>query len=245
MNRVYKRFGDFYLRAGSYLKERFVDTMIEMPVGKIRYEYGFGFESLYHPYYEALKLDDIDKAKRLLYDFVLSFRSQIECYPPDQALTVQAWKFYDRKITNYLSQGSPETHFLPRPDESLEDYLESKVGQIYKLKESISSKGYDSALFNSSPIRGVMVDDRFLVLGGQHRCLVLNFLGYKNIPVQHKTKYINIPAVMDSSDVRGLPLVKRALISNASASVVLKRISTGIKKEQASSLGFPFSESYL
>jgi hypothetical protein len=205
-----------------------------VPVSTIRYEYGFGFGDLYHPYTEALKLSTIAEGASLLADFYISMERRRAELNDWQALPVQAWRFGKTKRLERLHGRIPSIHFGPLSPE-VRKQAQERVEHLFRLRDSVEGEGYVSK--DSRPIDGVWVGKTFLILGGQHRVAVLNNLGWERIPVANLGRK-NTPKKLVA---KRLPLVKSGHLSLDDAKNILVRIEKGFGKDQANAWGFPFA----
>jgi len=207
-----------------------------LSVLSVRYEYGFGFGGLYHPYTEALKLSTIAEGASLLADFYIEMERRRAELNDWQALPVQAWRFGKTKRAERLEGRIPSIHFGPLSPE-VRKQAQERVEHLFRLRDSVEREGYISK--DSQPIDGVWVGKTFLILGGQHRVAVLNNLGWERIPVVNRGRK-NTPKKLVA---KRLPLVKSGLLSVDDAESILTRIEEGFGKDQASAWGFPFAGS--
>ncbi len=199
-----------------------------------RYEYGFGFETLYHPYVEALQTGSVKEGAVLLeafYDAMEKWRSHLNDW---QALPVQAWRFGKSKRTERLVGRIPSIHFGPVPSEGAHQAQE-RTEHLFRLRDSISATGYHRD--SSHPIDGVWVGKTFLVLGGQHRVAVLASLGWDKIPVKNLGRK-NTPKKLVA---KKLPLVTSGHLALEDAKQILSRIENGFGLSEAKEAGFPFA----
>ena len=207
-----------------------------MKRSSFRYEYGFGFEHLYHPYAEVLDSATVSDGAELLaafYDAMESWRSELDDW---QALPVQAWRFGKSKRQERLEQRTPSIHFGRISSEGHEQARE-RVEHLFRLRDSIDRDGYQTDA--SQPIDGVWVGKTFLVLGGQHRVAVLESLGFEKIPVKNIGRK-NTPKRLVA---KRLPLVKAGHLPLEDAESILSRIEQGFSRDEAKRRGFPFASS--
>ncbi len=205
-------------------------------VADLRYEYGFGFGCLYHPYTQALETGTVFRGATLLaefYDAMDLWRIELNNW---QALPVQAWRFGKSKRVHRLENRIPSTHFGwesgRRPAQA-----RKRVEHLFRLRDSIETKGYQ--IEASQPIDGVWVGKAFLVLGGQHRVAVLVSLGWEKIRVVNVGRK-NTPRKLIA---KKLPLVKSEELALDDARHILDRVERGFSVAEASEASFPFSHS--
>ena len=213
-------------------------TAIERPVSlsDFRYEYGFGFGDLYHPYTEVLATGSVEKGAALLdtfYDAMEQWRSELDDW---QALPVQAWRFGKSKRTERLVGRTPSAHFGRVADEGPLQ-ARKRAEHLFRLRDSIQKTGYVRK--SSHPIDGVWVGKSFLVLGGQHRVAVLASLGWDKIPVKNLGRK-NTPKKLVA---KKLPLVTSGHVAVEDATQILSRIEIGFGLFEAKQAGFPFASS--
>ena len=201
-----------------------------------RYEYGFGFMDLYHPYTEVLASATVSEGAELLgefYDAMEKWRGQLNDW---QSLPVQAWRFGKSKRVERLEKRIPSIHFGWVPGEGSEQALQ-RAEHLFRLRDSIDKDGYEPG--SSPPIDGVWAGRTFLVLGGQHRVGVLASLGFEKIPVKNIGRK-NTPRRLVA---KRLPLVKAGHMPLEDAVSILSRIERGFSREEAKKWGFPFAAS--
>ena len=211
-------------------------TAIERPVSlsHFRYEYGFGFGDLYHPYTEVLATGSVEKGTALLdtfYDAMEQWRGELNDW---QALPVQAWRFGKSKRTERLVGRTPSAHFGRVADEGPLQ-ARKRVEHLFRLRDSIQESGYVRK--SSHPIDGVWVGKTFLVLGGQHRVAVLASLGWDRIPVKNLGRK-NTPKKLVP---KKLPLVISGHLAVEDATQMLSRVEEGFSSSMAKEAGFPFA----
>jgi len=207
-----------------------------IPVPQLSYEYGFGFDSRYHPYTEALSCETVSDATTLLaefYDVMEKWRALLNNW---QALPVQAWRYGKSRRIERLEGRIPSVHFGWIPDERT-NQAHQRAEHLFRLRDSIDKIGYvhDPA----HPIDGVWVGKTFLVLGGQHRVAVLANLGWEKIPAKNLGRK-NTPRKLVAEK---LPLVASGHLSLDDAKQILSRIENGFSLSQAKASGFPFASS--
>jgi len=204
----------------------------KVPAMAIRYEYGFGFGDLYHPYSEVLHASTVAEGASVLaefYDAIESWRSNL---PDWEALPVQAWRFGKTRRVERLLGRIPSALFGPVVEEQ-PDQARSRTEKLLSLRDSIATAGYGRP---THPIDGVWVGKTFLVLGGQHRVAVLASLGWERIPVRTVGRK-NTPKRLT---LNKLPLVKLGYLPPGQAVTILGRIESGFSRSLARELGFPF-----
>jgi hypothetical protein len=200
----------------------------------IRYEYGFGFGGLYHPYTEVLASGTVFAGARLLaafYDGMELWRGNLNDW---QALPVQAWRFGKSVRTERLEKRVPSVHFGWLPGE-MSTQAKERAEHLFRLRESIDRQGY--VCDSQQPIDGVWVGKTFLVLGGQHRVAVLISLGWERIPVRTIGRK-NTPKRLVA---KRLPLVRAGHLALEDATAVLNRVESGFTPPMARLAGFPFA----
>ena len=215
-----------------------------MPLHKIRYEFGFGFGNLYHPYMEVLKERSASRAVDLLEHFYMQMSAYLRELPTGERLSVQAWKSDDDYVAKGMKQYLASKQFEPsiHPHE-WRGVAEKKVRHLQELRDSIETHGYDPEMAGSG-MRGPLLDNQWvLILGGQNRAVVLAALNWQHIPVVTTSHRENIPRRITVNRVKDLPLVRRGIISQTTARNVLQRICDGFSVDKARALGFPFCDS--
>jgi hypothetical protein len=205
-----------------------------LPTSNLRYEYGFGFGHLYHPYFEVLKTPSLREGADLMGDFYDAMGQWREGLNDWQALPVQAWRFGKSQRTTRLVGRIPSVHFGSVPDEGPHQ-AQKRVEHLFRLRDSIDKTGYNND--HPHPIDGVWVGETFLVLGGQHRVAVLASLGWEKIPVKNLGRK-NTPKKLVA---KKLPLVTAGHLALEDATQILSRIETGFNLTQAKESGFPFA----
>jgi hypothetical protein len=205
-------------------------------IDRIRFEYGFGFGDLYHPYAEVLKSPTIAEGQALLesfYEAMENWRARLNNW---QALPIQAWRFGKTNRAERLEKRIPSIHFGPilagGPGQA-----RARVEHLFGLRDSIDRNGYRTQ--NSQPIDGVFVGTTFLVLGGQHRVAVLDSLRWETISVMTIGRK-NTPRKLIASR---LPLVKSGHLPLDDARQILLRVEKGFSQDEAVRWGFPFAGS--
>lgn len=205
-----------------------------------RYEFGFGFESLYHPYLEAIKLKNEKQGAELLKEFSVRMGEYLYQLPVAERLNIQLWKLDDNRIQQALKnyQGIGQYH-MHLGKSGLDEAVRKKAKQLYSIKESIEKFGY---LTIDGGVKGPKLDGKYMiVLGGQNRAVVLVGMGWNKVPARFSKPSINIPRSIQLKDVELLPLVQRQVMSKEVAINVLLRIKQGFTKERARSYNFPFA----
>ena len=206
----------------------------QLSLSHFRYEYGFGFGGLYHPYTEVLASGSVETGTALLdtfYDAMEQWRSELNDW---QALPVQAWRFGKSKRTERLVGRIPSAHFGRVSDEGPQQ-ARKRAEHLFRLRDSIQKNGYVREF--SHPIDGVWVGKTFLVLGGQHRVAVLASLGWDKIPVKNLVRK-NTPKKLVA---KKLPLVISGHLSVEDATQMLSRVEKGFSFSMAKEAGFPFA----
>ena len=222
----------------NFRRQLLSQTAIERPLSlsDFRYEYGFGFGDLYHPYTEVLATGSVEKGAALLdtfYDAMEQWRSELDDW---QALPVQAWRFGKSKRTERLVGRTPSAHFGRVADEGPLQ-ARKRAEHLFRLRDGIQKIGYVRK--SSHPIDGVWVGKAFLVLGGQHRVAVLASLDWDKIPVKNLGRK-NTPKKLVA---KKLPLVTSGHVAVEDATQILSRIEIGFGLSQAKEAGFPFASS--
>ena len=207
-----------------------------IPGDRIRYEYGFGFGKLYHPYSEVLKCDTAERGGTLLAAFYDAFAPVRLAMPQWQALPVQAWRYSKTEMTRRLTTPVPSAHF-GWVDKEGKEQASNRAAHLFSLRDSIASKGF---IRGGQVIDGVRVGDTMLVLGGQNRVAVLVNLGFSHMPVKNLARK-NTPR---SLTPEALPLVVSGRLSVSDAEAILQRIVSGVSLEQAKSWGLPFASDF-
>ena len=204
-----------------------------IPADRIRYEYGFGFGELYHPYSEVLKCDTAERGGELLATFYDAFAQVRLAMPVWQALPVQAWRYSKTEMTRWLTTPVPSAHF-GWVDKEGNEQARNRAAHLFGLRDSIASKGF---IRGGQVIDGVRVGDTMLVLGGQNRVAVLDNLGFSHLPVKNLARK-NTPR---SLTPEALPLLVSGRLSVSDAEAILHRIVSGVSIEQARAWGLPFA----
>lgn len=208
----------------------------DIPLSRVRYEYGFGFGELYHPYTEALLCSSERAAAELLEDFFLRMQAHLDTLSTWQALPVQAWRFGHSRLMERLENRVPSTHFGVEVDDLAAKSLD-RAQHLFSLRDSIASKGYDRSV--SQKMDGVRLPHgAVLLLGGQHRAAVLASLGWDKIPLQILGRK-NTPRRIRLSS---LPLVRSGFLPLEEAETVVEAIERGWSRERARSMSFPFAQ---
>lgn len=207
---------------------------------RIRFEYGFGFDGLYHPYVEALKTGSEVQATTLLRQFYESMHLYIDDMASAwERFPIQAWGNDSvglrEEVLHWSVPGGQFTNFS-------EGYLESartRARRLFGLAHAIESNRMNLLrMFWQSPINGLLAGKSVLIQGGQHRVAILGFLGVKVFPVTIRSRRSLAPRNLAEDD---LPLVKSGTLSREEAERILSRIRLGFSKSEALSNGFPFS----
>lgn len=207
-----------------------------IPADRIRYEYGFGFGELYHPYSEVLKCGTAERGGELLAAFYDAFAPVRLAMPVWQALPVQAWRYSKTEMTRRLTTPVPSAHF-GWVDKEGKEQARNRAAHLFSLRDSIASKGF---IRGGQVIDGVRVGDTMLVLGGQNRVAVLDNLGFLHMPVKNLARK-NTPR---SLTPEALPLVVSGRLSVSDAEAILQRIVSGVSLEQAKAWGLPFASDF-
>ncbi len=213
-----------------------------IPLHNIRYEFGFGFGNLYHPFLEVLKERSASHAIELLKHFYLQMSVYLQQLPVGERLSVQAWKSDDAYVAKGMKKYIASKQFEPRINsDEWRGAAERKVRHLHALRDSIRTHGYDTEM-SGLGIRGPQLNNEcVLILGGQNRAAVLASLNRQHIPVANSSHRENIPRRIGVDQVDALPLVRRGIISPVTAKNVLQRICDGFSADKARELGFPFA----
>lgn len=229
-------------RAKRALVERFEGSDVYLPAERLRFEFGFGFGPLYHPYVEALKLADRASARMLLVDFFVKMDIYLHALPTPERLNVQGWRLDDQTVVQSQFRYARIGHFHAPPNRAdLETQADDKAQHLFAIRQSVLQFGY-VPLQNgfASGVGGPRLPSgRLLVLGGQHRAAVLENLGWSEIPARYRGHSANIPSSLKRID--RLPLVARGVISEETARNVVSRIDDGFSRKKADELLFPFA----
>jgi hypothetical protein len=207
---------------------------------RIRFEYGFGFSDLYHPYVEALKSGSEARATILLRDFYESMHLYINSMPSVwDRCPIQAWGNDSIALREeILKSDVPSGQFTNFSG----GYLESariRARRLFGLANAIQSDRMTLLrTFWRSPITGLRVGKSVLIQGGQHRVAILGFLGFSAFPVTIRSRRILAPRNLVE---QSLPLVRRGTISIEEAGRILSRIRLGLSTSEALANGFPFA----
>jgi len=219
-------------------------TFFKVDASDIRYEFGFGFKDLYHPYVEAIKLKDVRLAEKILYDFYLAHKKWLDNLGNErQVMAVQAW----RHNRDELIKISKEKGFrLGQFEEGTLDphkHAKKKAEHLFAIMQSIEKYGYDESRFESG-LKGVFVRDKVLLLAGQHRAAILNAMGEDIFRVRI-APHGRIPKEIVISDKNcNLDVVDEKLLTITDAQQVLNRIHSGLTQKEAKSMGYPFARNY-
>jgi len=208
-----------------------------------RYEFGFGFDGLYHPYVEALKLDNEKDAERLLYEFYLSLNVYLNSFlSPKEALAVQLWKHEKSALANMIASRGFRLGQFEGGTLSPRDAAHYRASHLYAIKRSISAFGYVPNIQGfDSGIDGIYIGQKFLVLGGQHRAAVLYSMGENVFKVQMRKNHGSVPVYLNPcGESIDLDVVKSGILLPLEVRNVLRRIEKGISKSEAMDLNFPF-----
>lgn len=204
-------------------------------MGKVRYEYGFGFGDLYHPYTEVLKAGNLRDGVTLLTEFYSQFGSVIQDFLGAEVLPVQYWRHSVRVVKQKLDAREGSGHFIPHVSD-LKTSAASRASHLFELANRIETLGFDPS--SADKISGVRVPGgHVLLLGGQHRSAVLNHLGLVDIPIEISGR-LHTPTRLSPWK---LPLVIGGVISMSDARKVLNRISEGFSRAEALARGLPFA----
>lgn len=202
---------------------------------QVRYEYGFGFGDLYHPYTEVLKARNLREGVALLTEFYSQFGLVIKDFLGAEVLPVQYWRHSVRVVKRRINAREGSGHFAPRAAE-LKKSAAARAGHLFELANRIEMLGFDTS--SADKINGVGVPGgHVLLLGGQHRSAVLNHLGLVDIPIEISGR-LHTPTRLSPWN---LPLVIGGVMSMSDARKVLNRISEGFSKTEALARGLPFA----
>lgn len=199
----------------------------------LRFEYGFGFGALYHPYSEALKKSTPAEASDVLEAFFVGMQAYLDGLPPWEALPVQAWRYAPRRVIDRVVNRTPSTHFGIE-DADVPKKARNRAEKLFALRDSIGKEGFSPS--RPDRLTGVIIDSgKVLLLGGQHRAAVLDSLGRTEFPIvirgrQHTPRRLR---------PNRLPLVRIGLMPQEAAISVLDRIRNGWSREDARKQGFP------
>ena len=221
--------------AGTDLRRRLTPAR-RIPVTDIRYEYGFGFGDLYHPYTQVLACGDAEKGGILLGDFYDAFAPVLHTLPDWQALPVQAWRYGKKVMTYRLTERIPSAHFGWVPKEG-HTQAKTRARYLFFLRDSISQQGFRR---NTQPIDGVFVGQHLLLLGGQNRVAVLDNLSWSEVPVKNLPRK-NTPKRVTPETA---PLVVYGRLDIGDAHAIFARIQAGVTIDQARAWGLPFASNY-
>ena len=214
----------------------------QLPLHRIRYEFGYGFGDLYHPFVEVLKESSLSRAAELLEHFYAQKSVYLMELPVGERLSIQAWKSDDAYVAKGMKQYLASKQFEPRIDaKEWRRVAELKARHLHALRDSVEKHGYDPDRFGSY-IKGPLLDKKIvLLLGGQNRAAVLSVMSRQHIPVAIRSHRDNIPRKIRLDRAGSLPLVRRGIISETTARNVLQRICDGFSVDKARALGFPFA----
>ena len=225
-----------YVNAIRFTVLRKITPARRIPPDRIRYEYGFGFGELYHPYSEVLKCDTAERGGGLLAAFYDTFAPVRLAMPVWQALPVQAWRYSKTEMTRRLTTPVPSAHF-GWVDKEGKEQANKRAAHLFSLRDSIDSKGFNRG---GQVIDGVRVGNTVLVLGGQNRVAVLDNLGFSHVPVKNLARK-NTPRSLTPG---ALPLVVSGRLSFSDAEAILHRIVSGVSLEQAQAWSLPFASDF-
>jgi hypothetical protein len=202
---------------------------------QIRFEYGFGFETLYHPYHEVLNEPRLADASEMLADFHLQFRKYCGSLSDWQLLPVQAWRFRSDEMLRRLKQRVMSAHFGSSSVDIQRDSRD-RVEHLWRLRDSLETRGFVWQPKNR--IEGVATSNgNVLILGGQHRVAVMHWLGWRHFPVLIWPR----PNTPRRISPEGLPLVRAGIMPVRDAQEVIARIDAGFSNQHARTHSFPFA----
>ena len=92
------------------------DTPNLLPLHKIRFEFGFGFGSLYHPYVEVRSERSSSLAAELLEPFYAQMSAYLQELPVGKRLSIQAWKSDDDYVLEGMKRYLASKQFKPREE---------------------------------------------------------------------------------------------------------------------------------
>ncbi len=210
----------------------------------IRYEYGFGFESLYHPYVEALKLGKESSATELLFDFFSEFDQFLMSFSSDEErLPVQVLKHKPTHLRDLIRDNGGRLGQLAGGTLAPARAAATKAEHLFSIKRSILKYGFNPDVSGfGSGLDGIYVGGKFLLLGGQHRAAVMYSMGQRVFRVRLRTTHGSIPCfISPHGSFRRLDLVKAAIIAPSDLQRMLARIEQGLSKTDAKHLNFPFA----
>src|SRR5690606_33445221 len=186
-------------KARNYLSRKLNTRTVA--VNNLRFEYGFGFNTLYHPFVEAIRCGQHDTAYRHLvrfYEFMLPYVYTFE--EREEVVPVQAWKWGKQRFARYLNESDPFTYNFLCSESLIPEKADKEARKLLKLVDSIARHGYDPRRYNAEPIRGVEINGRVLLLGGQHRAVALAVLGHPALKVEVRD-HQNTPGRCDAAEV--------------------------------------------
>jgi hypothetical protein len=213
---------------------RFASFPRRLPVKILRYEYGFGFGNLYHPYTEVLRASNLAQGIDLLEQFYSAMSLWRAGLNNWQALPVQMWRFGKSRREEFLTDRVPSAHFGRVPGQSSRQ-AKTRAEHLFSLRDSISRHGFTPR--GPQRMDGVWAGRTFLVLGGQHRIAVLEHLGWEKVLVVGRGRK-NTPKRLVAPR---LPLVKGGHLSLQDAENILARVEGGFSRVDARAAGFPFA----
>jgi len=187
---------------------------------RIRFEYGFGFDGLYHPYVEALKCGTEAQATTLLREFYESMHLYINAMPSAwDRFPIQAWgDDSDSLREEVLKSEVPGGQFTNFSGGYLEA-ARTRARRLFGLAEAMDRDRLNLLrMFWRSPINGLVTGSSVLIQGGQHRVAILGFLGVSAFPVTIRSRRILAPRNLVEEE---LPLVKSGDISLEEAERIL------------------------
>ena len=209
---------------------------------RVRFEYGFGFDSLYHPYVEALRVGALSGGAALLADFYRAQEAYIATFPTlVERWPIQAWGD-DVVVRAMISSGGTPTGQFTNFSGGYRNAAVVRAKRLYELRDSVTKEGFWwGRTFLGSNLTGVRIGDTVLVQGGQHRISVLGALGFRTFPIALRGRRELVGKVLSPET---LPLVVAGAVELPVATRILNRISGGISVADAVYLGFPFASDY-
>jgi hypothetical protein len=215
-------------------------TVRRIPRHRVRFEYGFGFDHLYHPYIEALSTGSVASASTLLENYyermhlyVMSLRGLWERWP------VQAWGNSASELAEIVAARTTPTGQFTNFEGGFSAAAAYRSEKLFRLEESIRRDGFSwLTTFRTHPPYGLKVGDSVLIQGGQHRISVLGFTGASFFPISLRTRRNLAPRELS---IATLPLVAKGFLEVEEAARILARIESGLTRESAVKMGFPIS----
>ncbi len=203
----------------------------------VRFEYGFGYYPLYHPWVAALRINDRERARVFVADFYVAMNIFVSQHLAGwERWPVQSWGSdpisLAEEINSRCEPSGQFTSFSLDPAAA----AEYRVTKLYDLASSWAKGINLASAWRSGPIAGHRVGAKTLIIGGQHRASLRLSEEKMFVPVAIRTRRDLAPSRLDPNT---LPLVEEGFMSRDEARRILKRIEEGFQFEDALRFGFP------